>query len=164
MKIVKIKDIKEHIDEEIKLRGWVRNYRKASSKLRFVVFRDGSGVIQAVAFKPEMGEENFEKVKSLTIESSVELTGTAKKHPNKEDTYEFQLKDLKIISLSPEYPIGKKEHGPDFLLSKRHLWLRSPKQAAGLKIRHTIYYAICEYLNSNDFYIFYLNYLHTYSI
>ncbi len=154
MEIITIKEIKKYLDQEVKLRGWVRNYRKASSKLRFVVFRDGSGIIQAVASKPDMGEENFEKVKQLTIESSLEIIGIPRQHPHKEDVVEFHLKDINIICLSPEYPIGKKEHGPDFLLSMRHLWLRSPKQAAALKIRHTVYFAICEYLNNNGFYRF----------
>jgi asparaginyl-tRNA synthetase len=154
MKTIRISEIKSYLDEEVKIRGWVRNYRKASSKLRFVVFRDGSGVIQVVASKPEMGEENFEKVKQLTIESSLEIIGVPRIHPHKEGVYEFHLKDINIICLSPEYPIGKKEHGPDFLLSVRHLWLRSPKQAAALKIRHTVYFAVCEYLNNNGFYRF----------
>ncbi len=154
MKIVEIKNLKHFVGEEIKIRGWVRNYRKGSSKLRFVIFRDGSGVVQAIAFKPEMGEENFEKVKKLTIESSVELIGQPSEHPHKKGVYDFQIKDLNIINIAPEYPIGKKEHGADFLLSQRHLWLRSATQNAALKIRHTVYFAVCEYLNKDGFYRF----------
>jgi len=154
MKLIKIKEMNENLGQDVKMQGWVRNYRKASSKLRFVIFRDGTGVVQAVASKPEMGESNFDKVKQLSIETSLEVIGIPQEHPHKEGVYEFHLKDVNIITLSPEYPIGKKEHGPDFLLSQRHLWLRSPKQAAALKIRHTIYFAICEYLNNNDFYRF----------
>jgi len=154
MKLIKIKEMSENLGQDVKMQGWVRNYRKASSKLRFVIFRDGTGVVQAVASKPEMGESNFDKVKQLSIETSLEVIGIPQEHPHKEGVYEFHLKDVNIITLSPELPIGKKEHGPDFLLSQRHLWLRSPKQAAALKIRHTIYFAICEYLNNNDFYRF----------
>ena len=154
MKIVKVKDISNHVGETVKLQGWVRNYRKASSKLRFVIFRDGTGVIQTVAFKPAMGVENFDKVKELTLESSLEIIGKPEKHPKKEDVYEFQLEDINIIHLAAEYPIGKKSHGSDFLLSNRHLWIRSPYQAAILKIRHTVYSAIMEYLEQNDFYRF----------
>ena len=154
MKTLEIKDIKEHLGKEVKLRGWVRNYRKASSKLRFVIFRDGTGEIQTVASKPDMGEENFEKVKKLTIESSVELVGIPGRHPQKEGVFEFQIKDVNIIGIAVDYPIGKKEHGPDFLLSQRHLWLRSRRQNAIMKIRHTIYFAICEYLNDKGFYRF----------
>ncbi|MDP8269316.1 MAG: asparagine--tRNA ligase [Candidatus Tenebribacter davisii] len=154
MKIVTLKNIKDYIGEEVILRGWVRNYRKSSSKLRFVIFRDAYSDIQAVASKPDMGEEKFEKVKQISLESSVEMIGIPQEHPKREGVYEFQLKDIKIIGSSVEYPIGKKEHGADFLLSHRHLWLRSKKQNAALKIRHTVYFAICEYLNKNDFYRF----------
>ena len=154
MKIITLKEIQAHIGEEVKLRGWVRNYRKSSSKLRFVIFRDAYSDIQAVASKPDMGEENFEKVKQISLESSVELIGVPQEHPKREGVYEFQLKDINIIGKSENYPIGKKEHGADFLLSHRHLWLRSKKQNAVLKIRHTVYFAICEYLNKNDFYRF----------
>ncbi len=154
MKTIFIKDVKDYLGEEVTLRGWVRNYRKASSKLRFVILRDGTGEIQTVAFKPDMGEEKFEEVKKLTLESSVILTGIPEKHPKRENEYEFHLKDIKIINIADNYPIGKKEHGPDFLLSHRHLWIRSRKQNAALKIRHTVYYAITEYLNNNGFYRF----------
>ncbi|MCF7793258.1 MAG: asparagine--tRNA ligase [Candidatus Cloacimonetes bacterium] len=154
MKTIEVKDLKDHLEKEVKLRGWVRNYRKASSKLRFVIFRDGSADVQCVAFKPEMGVENFEKVKALTIESSLEIIGIPQKHPKREGVIEFHLKDINIIDIADEYPIGKKEHGPDFLLSQRHLWMRSAKQNAALKIRHTVYFAICEYLNNNGFYRF----------
>ncbi|HPR17344.1 MAG TPA: asparagine--tRNA ligase [Candidatus Cloacimonadota bacterium] len=154
MKIIQVIDLKDHIGQEVKLRGWVRNYRKASSKLRFIIFRDASGDVQCVASKPEMGEENFEKVKALTIESSLEVIGVPQKHPVREGEFEFQIKDIDIINIAAEYPIGKKEHGPDFLLSQRHLWMRSAKQNAVLKIRHTVYFAICDYLNSHGFYRF----------
>jgi len=154
MKTVEIKEIEKYLGEEVKLRGWIRNYRKGSSKLRFIEFRDGTGEIQAVAFKPEMGEENFEETKKITIESSAELIGVPNKHPKRENEFEFQLKKLNIINLAAEYPISKKEHGPDFLLSNRHWWIRSRKQNAILKIRHTVYFAISDYLNKNGFYRF----------
>ncbi len=154
MKTIEIKDTENYLGKEVKLLGWVRNYRKASSKLRFVIFRDGTGEVQCVAFKPDMGEENFEKVKQLTIETSLEIIGIPRKHPKFEDKFEFHLKDINIINSAIDYPIGKKEHGPDFLLSQRHLWLRSRRQNAIMKIRHTVYFAICEYLNNNGFYRF----------
>ena len=154
METIEIKDIEKYLGKEIKLRGWVRNYRKASSKLRFVIFRDGTGDVQAVAFKPDMGDDKFEKVKQLTIESSLEIIGVPEKHPKQKGIFEFHLKDVNIINLAVDYPIGKKEHGPDFLLSQRHLWLRSRKQNALMKIRHTVYFAICEYLNKEGFYRF----------
>ena len=149
-----VKDLSKYIGKEVTLQGWVRNYRKASSKLRFVIFRDGTGEVQSVAYKPDLGEENFERVKALTLESSVIITGIPKKHPNFEDQYELQMTGIEIIHISEDYPIGKKEHGVDFLLSNRHLWLRSSKQNALMKIRHTVYFAICDFLNKNGFFRF----------
>lgn len=154
MAIIEIKDIKNFVGKEITIKGWIRNYRKASSKLRFIIFRDGTGEIQVVASKPEMGEDKFEETKKITLESSVEISGIPTKHPIKENVFELNLKELKILSLAEDYPISKKEHGPDFLMSQRHLWLRSRKQNAALKIRHTVYFAICEYLNDQGFYRF----------
>ncbi|PID29498.1 MAG: asparagine--tRNA ligase [Candidatus Cloacimonadota bacterium] len=151
MKHIFVQDIKDYLNEEVQLKGWVRNYRKSSSKLRFVIFRDGTGDVQTVAFKPDMGEEEFEKVKSLTIESSVKITGIPKKHDKREGEFEIQLTSVEPVNIAPEYPVSKKEHGADFLLSNRHLWIRSKKQWAALRVRHTVYFAICEYLNSQNF-------------
>jgi asparaginyl-tRNA synthetase len=153
MKQVFIKDISLHPDTEICLKGWVRNIRQ-SGKLVFIILRDGTGEIQAIAFKPDLSEETFEKAKRLTLESSVIITGTAKAHPKHEGQFELAVSGVEVFQLAEEYPIGKKEHGPDFLLTNRHLWIRSSKQWAILRIRHTVYYAICEYLNNNSFYRF----------
>jgi asparaginyl-tRNA synthetase len=153
MKTVFIKDIDRYLGEEIKLKGWVRNSR-SSGKLMFIIVRDGTSEIQAVAFKPDLGEEVFAQAKSLTIESSLEITGIPKEHPKQKGVYELSVTGLKIVNIAEEYPIAKKEHGTDFLLSNRHLWLRSSKQWALMKLRHTIYFAICEYLNNNGFYRF----------
>jgi len=150
MSQVFVKDISKHIGQEIELKGWVRNIR-SSGKLLFIIFRDGTGEIQAVAFKPELGEEMFEQAKRLTLESSLIIKGVPKLHEKLSDTYEISVKEIKVVQYAEEYPIGKKEHGPDFLLSNRHLWIRSSKQWANLKIRHTVYYAICDFLNQNSF-------------
>jgi asparaginyl-tRNA synthetase len=153
MKQVFIKDIAQYAGQEVCLKGWVRNIRH-SGKLVFIILRDGSGEIQAIAFKPDMDEETFERAKRLTLESSVVITGVAKPHPKNEAQYELSVSNVEVFQLADEYPIGKKEHGPDFLLSNRHLWIRSSKQWAVLRIRHTVYFAICEYLNSNNFFRF----------
>lgn len=153
MKQVFIKDIAEHAGQEVCLKGWVRNIRH-SGKLVFIILRDGSSEIQAIAFKPDMSEETFERAKRLTLESSVVITGVAKPHPKNEAQYELSVSNVEVFQLADEYPIGKKEHGPDFLLSNRHLWIRSSKQWAVLRIRHTVYFAICEYLNNNNFFRF----------
>lgn len=153
MQYIFVKDLAKHLGEEISLRGWVRNIR-SSGKLLFIIFRDGTGEVQSVAFKPDLGEEAFEQAKRLTIESSLFITGVPKKHEKIEGQYELSVKEIKVVQYAEEYPISKKEHGPDFLLSNRHLWIRAPKQWAILRIRHTVYYAICEYLNDNAFYRF----------
>ncbi len=153
MKQVFIKDIAEHAGQEVCLKGWVRNIRH-SGKLVFIILRDGSSEIQAIAFKPDMSEETFERAKRLTLESSVVITGVAKPHPKNEAQYELSVSNVEVFQLADEYPIGKKEHGPDFLLSNRHLWIRSSKQWASDLIRHTVYFAICEYLNNNNFFRF----------
>lgn len=153
MKTVFIKEIPNHLGEEIKIRGWVRNIR-SSGKLQFIIIRDGTAEIQGVAFLPELGEEKFELAKKLTMESSLKVYGIPKEHPKRKNVFELAITDLKIIQIAGEYPIAKKEHGTDFLLSNRHLWLRSSRQWALMRIRHAVYSAISEYLNSNNFYRF----------
>jgi asparaginyl-tRNA synthetase len=153
MKQISVKDLAHHLDEEIVLKGWVRNVR-SSGKLLFIIFRDGSGEVQCVAFKPALGEEKFAIAETLTLESSVIITGKPKKHQKIEGAYEVDVTNVEPVQIAIDYPIAKKEHGPDFLLENRHLWLRSTKQNAIMKIRHTVYFAICEYLNNHDFYRF----------
>lgn len=153
MQDIIVKDIAAHLGKEVRLKGWVRNIR-SSGKLLFIIFRDGSGEVQAVAFKPDLGEEAFEEAKRLNLESSVILTGIPKAHQKITGQYELAVTSVECIQIAEDYPIGKKEHGPDFLLTNRHLWIRSPKQWAILRIRHTVYYAICEYLNDKDFFRF----------
>ncbi len=153
MQHILIKDIAGYIGQEVCLKGWVRNIRH-SGKLVFIILRDGSGEMQTIAFKPDLGDEAFETAKRLTLESSVIITGVPKQHPKQEGIFELDIKSVTPVQISEEYPISKKEHGPDFLLSNRHLWIRSPKQWAVLRIRHTVYYAICEYLNDNNFFRF----------
>ncbi len=143
-------DLAQHLGEEITLKGWVRTIRH-SGKLLFIVLRDGTGEVQCVAFQPDLGEAAFDTAKRLTMESSLIVTGTAKPHQKQTGQFEVAVKSIQPVQIAEEYPIGKKEHGPDFLLSNRHLWIRSSKQWAVLRIRHAVYYAICDYLNQNHF-------------
>lgn len=145
-----VKEIAKYVGQEIELKGWVRNIR-SSGKLLFIIFRDGTGEVQAVAFKPDLGDEMFEQAKRLTLESSLIIKGVPKPHEKLANTYEVTVKGIEVVQYAEEYPIGKKEHGPDFLLSNRHLWIRSSKQWANLRIRHAVYYAICDFLNQNSF-------------
>lgn len=148
---VLIKDIGKFAGDEVLIRGWVRN-RRSSGKIQFIIIRDGTGEIQTVAFKPNIGDELFGRCAELTIESSVKIWGKVKPDKRAPSGYELDLINIEIIQIAAEYPIQKKAHGTSFLLDNRHLWVRSINQNALLKIRHTVYYAICEYLNENNFY------------
>lgn len=144
-----ISSFPDHIDQEVMIHGWVYNAR-SSGKIVFLQIRDGSGFAQAIVAQDAVSNEVWEKAKQLSVESSVELKGTVSKHPKKEE-YELQVTDLTPLQIAEEYPIGKKEHGPDFLLNHRHLWLRSPRQWAIQRIRNTIINAIYQHLNAEGY-------------
>ncbi|MBI5071722.1 asparagine--tRNA ligase [Candidatus Falkowbacteria bacterium] len=149
MQTILLKDISQYLGQEVAVRGWVFNFRSSGS-IFFLQIRDGSGFVQAIVSKKEVAPEIWEACEKITIETSVEISGTVSKHPKKEE-YELQVKNLKIIHVAEEYPIGKKEHGPEFLLDLRHLWLRSSKQWAALRVRNTVINATYEYFNQNGF-------------
>lgn len=149
--IVPIDQIKDHVGKEVTVRGWMYN-KRGSGKLHFLQLRDGSGMIQGIVFKDSVSEEVFAKGDELTMESALSCTGEVTAHPKHDDVFELQVKDIEIHHLNKEeYPISKKEHGPDFLLNNRHLWLRSGKQWAIQKVRNTIINATFEYLNDNGY-------------
>ena len=153
IKKVYLKDINQYEGKEILIEGWIRN-KRSSGKLQFLIIRDGTDEIQAVAFKPNLGEKSFQLCEQLTLESSVRIYGVVKADKRAPSGYELDITNIEIIQIADEFPIQKKEHGVSFLLDNRHLWLRSRKQNALLKIRHAVYYFICEYLNKNGFYRF----------
>jgi len=144
-----LKDIAKYLDKEVTLRGWIFNFRSSGS-IFFLQFRDGTDFIQAIVSKKEVSDKIWKDCQKITIETSVEISGKVSKHPKK-DEYELQAKDLKIIQAADGYPIGKKEHGPEFLLDQRHLWLRSSKQWAIQRVRNTIINATFDYFNQNGF-------------
>ncbi|NQT49596.1 asparagine--tRNA ligase [Candidatus Kuenenbacteria bacterium] len=144
-----IKDFSEKLDQEVTIKGWVYNFR-SSGKIAFLQIRDGSGFTQAVVAKDSVEKAAWTAVEEMSQESSVEVVGTVSKHPKKEE-YELQVKQLSFIQKAEEYPIGNKEHGPDFLMENRHLWLRAPKQAAIQKIRTTVIMATYEFLLGQGF-------------
>ena len=146
---INITQAKEFVSERVKIQGWVYNFRSSGS-IYFLQVRDGSGFIQAIVNKSAVGNQQWENCQKITLETSIELEGEVTKHPKKEEC-ELQVSDIKIYQIAEEYPIGKKEHGPDFLLDNRHLWLRSSKQWAIQKVRNTVINAIYEYLNQNGF-------------
>jgi len=145
-----IKDLAQHVGQEVTLKGWLQNQRSSGS-IAFLEIRDGSGFIQAVVSKDEVAADIWGIVEKITQESSLEVTGTVSKHPKKDNEFELQVKEVKLIHLSADYPITKKEHGPEFLSDHRHLWLRSKRQWAILRIRDVITFAIHEYLHQEGF-------------
>src|SRR5579884_4171421 len=142
-----------HAGETVEIAGWLYNLRK-SGKIVFPLVRDGSGIIQCVAMKNELPEETFEALKNLTQESSLKVTGTVRAERRAPGGYELDVKSAEIVQRVPEsdpYPITPKEHGVDFLMDHRHLWLRSQRQHAIIRVRHEIIKAVREYFDNHGF-------------
>ncbi len=135
---------------EITLRGWVYN-RRSSGKLQFILLRDGTGIIQCVAFKGNFTPEQFEALDKVTQESSIEISGKVRKDSRAPGGYELDMSGFNIHQLAQDYPITPKEHGTAFLMEHRHLWLRSSRQHAVIKIRHEIIKAIRDYFDEQAF-------------
>jgi asparaginyl-tRNA synthetase len=129
-----ISDFSKQVGTTVTVKGWAYNVRSSGS-LAFIQIRDGSGFAQAVINKSSVSEADWNTALEITLESSIELTGQVTKHPKQEGVFELQVTAVTLIQKAPEYPIGKKEHGPDFLLDNRHLWLRTPTQWAIQRVR-----------------------------
>jgi asparaginyl-tRNA synthetase len=138
------------IGQQVTLNGWVYD-TTGKGKLQFIKLRDGSGVVQCVVFKPNVSEEVFEAARSLTQESSVRIVGTVRAEERAPSGVEVDVQELKIWSLSKDYPITPKEHGIEFLMENRHLWLRSSRQHAIMRVRGTIVKAIRDFFDGNGF-------------
>ncbi|WP_026370078.1 asparagine--tRNA ligase [Kallotenue papyrolyticum] len=145
-----IADIARHAGQSVTLAGWVYN-KTEKGKLVFIQLRDGTGIIQCVVFKKNVSEEAFAAAKSLTQESSLYVTGTVRADERAPGGFEIDVSDLRIVALTQDYPITPKEHGTEFLMAHRHLWVRSAKQHALLRIRHEVIAAAQDYLNSQGF-------------
>ncbi|MGE8018212.1 asparagine--tRNA ligase [Peribacillus frigoritolerans] len=149
MKIT-IKDASKFVDQEVTIGGWLAS-KRSSGKIAFLQIRDGSGFIQGVVVKAEVGEEIFARAKSVSQESSLYITGVIQKDERSPFGFELQVKDIEIIHESLDYPITPKAHGPEFLMDNRHLWLRSKRQHAVMKIRNEIIRATYEFFNEEGF-------------
>ena len=150
---IRIEDIAQHEGKQVTLQGWVYNHTD-TGKLVFVWVRDGTGFAQCVFFKGDVGPELFEAAQSLTYESSVKITGSVRQDdraPGMPGGYELGADDLEILQIAEEYPIQPKEHGVDFLMENRHLWIRSQRQWAVLRVRATVIRAIRDWLDDNGF-------------
>ncbi len=149
----RIDKAKQFDGQEVTLEGWLYN-KRSSGKLHFPQFRDGSGIIQGVVSKKEVTPEVWDAFDTLNQESSLRVTGTIRADDRAPGGFELVVKDVEVIQAVPAddpYPISPKEHGADFLLSHRHLWVRSARQAALLRIRHEVVRAIRDFFDSNGF-------------
>lgn len=132
------------------LQGWVHNIR-SSKALVFIVMRDGSGLCQCIVAKDDVDEKVWETAEKLTQESSLKITGNVKKDDRSVGGYELHATDIEVIQFTKDYPITPKEHGVEFLMENRHLWLRSQRQWAAMRVRNEIIYAIHRFFQENDF-------------
>ncbi len=153
MKKLMIKDLGTVVGQEITVSGWLYN-KRSSGKLNFLILRDGSGYVQCIYFKGNVTPEVFELTKSISQESSLEVTGVVKAEPRAPGGYEIDATGIHVIQEAKEYPITPKEHGVEFLMDHRHLWIRSSKQAAILKVRHRIVKAIRDFFDARGFVLF----------
>ncbi len=149
MKQTYINQLKNHIGESVTLKGWLYN-KRSSGKLVFLQFRDGTGIVQCVVFKPN-DEALYDLADSLGQESSIIVTGTVKEDARSSLGVELDVTGLEVLQNVHDYPITPKEHGTEFLMDNRHLWIRSKKQHAVLKIRHTVIKAVRDYFDDNGF-------------
>lgn len=143
-----IKDLKSRVDETVTINGWVYNFR-SSGKIAFWQIRDGSGFCQAILSADDLSAEQWAEAEKVTQETSVRLTGTVTKHPKKEE-YELQVADFSFYQIAEDYPIANKEHGIDFLLDHRHLWLRSNRQWAIQRVRDTLIHATYDFMRERS--------------
>jgi asparaginyl-tRNA synthetase len=150
---VYIEDVSAYDGKTITLKGWLYN-KRSSGKIRFLVVRDGTGIMQCVASLADVGDEAFAAIDTLTQESSLTVTGTVHADKRAPGGYELILNAVHPVAIAEEYPITPKEHGTAFLMDHRHLWIRSRRQHAILRIRHTIIKAIRDYFDERNFTLF----------
>lgn len=150
MPIGYIEEISHHVGQEVTIRGWLR-HRRSSGKIQFLAIRDGTGELQAVVSKGTVGEEQFAQSAALTQESSLMLTGTVRQDARAHGGYELDVTRIQVVQIAEPFPIQPKEHGVGFLMEHRHLWLRSGRQHAILRIRHEIIRACRNFFDERGF-------------
>ena len=150
MQKIHISNLKNYVGQEVTLQGWLFN-KRSSGKVRFVILRDGTGYVQCVFFKGNLDEETFDLADKIGQESSIEITGKVKEEPRAVGGFELDGTGLQVIQDAKDYPITPKDHGIEFLLDNRHLWLRSKKQVAIMKIRHRVVKAVRDFFDERGF-------------
>lgn len=151
--LIRIEDIAAHEGEEVTIQGWLYS-RTDKGRLQFLQVRDGTGIIQAVVFKKEVSPDVFQAATELTQESAIVITGPVRadgRAPGVPGGYEIGVQDIQVIQIAQEYPIQPKEHGVEFLMDRRHLWVRSSRQWAVLRVRATVIKAIRDWLDDHGF-------------
>ena len=150
MTTVRIKDLSKHIGEKVIVNGWLYN-KRSSGKLQFPIVRDGSGYVQCVVFKKEVDEATWKAAEEATQEASVRVVGTVRAEERATGGVELGVESFEVVGPSVDYPISPKEHGTDFLMNHRHLWLRSSKQHAVLRVRNELEKACRDFFYDRDF-------------
>ena len=145
-----ISDLNKFVNETVLLKGWAFQVR-SSGKVKFLELRDGTGTTSCVFFAKDCGEYVFTRFDQITQECSLSVKGTVRKHPKQENVFEIGVVEFEIIGKSVDYPISPKEHGTDFLMENRHLWIRSKRQHAILRVRHEIVSAIHDFFDGRGF-------------
>ncbi|MCR8981333.1 asparagine--tRNA ligase [Brevibacillus laterosporus] len=151
MSLITIGQVGQHVGQEVKIGCWLYN-KRSSGKIQFLQLRDGSGFIQGVVVKAEVSDEAWNNAKELTQESSLYITGMVRADDRAPSGYELTVTGVEIIQVAQDYPISLKEHGVDFLMDNRHLWLRSPRQRAAMAVRSEIIRSVYEFFQINGFY------------
>jgi asparaginyl-tRNA synthetase len=145
-----IEDLARHEGQAVTIRGWLHN-RRSSGKIHFLTVRDGSGFIQCVMSKAAVGDEMFTRADHLSQESALIVHGSVRADARAPGGYEVDVSGIDVVSVAQNYPITPKEHGVDYLLDRRHLWIRSPRQQAILRVRHEVIDAVRDFFNSRGF-------------
>jgi asparaginyl-tRNA synthetase len=145
-----VSELKNYVGQKIELKGWAYQTR-SSGKVKFLELRDGTGIVPCIFFKGECEDQALETFDKVTQETSVKIVGTVRKHPKHENVFEIGAQSLEVLAPSENYPISPKDHGTDFLMENRHLWLRSKRQHAIMRIRHEIIYAIRDFFDGRGF-------------
>ncbi len=150
MQEFRIEDANQYVGKEVTMKGWLYN-KRSSGKIKFLLVRDGSGIMQCIVFKNNVSPEKFELAEKIGLETSLSITGIVKEEPRAIGGYEMDVKDFEVYQEVNDYPITKKEHGIEFLMEHRHLWIRSKKQHAILRIRHEIIKACRDFFDMNGY-------------
>ena len=150
METISIIDSKDYVDQKVKIGVWLTN-KRSSGKIAFLQLRDGTAYFQGVVVKSNVSEETFKLAKELKQETSMYVVGTIHEDTRSHFGYEIEIEDIEVVGESENYPITPKEHGTDFLMDHRHLWLRSKRQFAVMKIRNEVIRATYEFFNKEGF-------------